>query len=298
MSNKEYDSIIDTLQIRVQIENLDDFTIVNREGFKYLKKGINTNINKQQMLIPMTLHKRENKDYKRLKTLTEHKEQFDLMLEDLRVDDKSKVELSRIDIAIDTKVDYYENFKFISYMLELVGYDERWHKSDRWKTTNMKTLKENSIRQADRKREIVFYDKNSQSKGLDFYNTRMEFRFKDTTSKDWGLHIDKVIKLISNMDKNIEGLSQDMILRLIELYEIEINNRNVKSLSEFVRKHNNCIFNADVMKGLYEGVNFEGSYDNWIREFRRDNKLEFISRSMINDYQADTKRSLKEYKNS
>lgn len=298
MINKQYDSIIDTLQIRVNINNLDDLNIVTRDNFKYIKKGVNTNLEKQQMLIPMTLHKRKNKDYERLNTLTEHKEQFDLMLDDLQVEDKSEVEVSRIDIAVDSKLDYYENFKFIAYMLELVAYGDSWNKSDRWKTVDMKTLQENSIRQSYARREIVFYDKNSQSKGRDLNNTRMEFRFKDTSSRDWDLHIGKVINLISNMDKNIEGLNNDMIQRLVQLYQVEINNKNVKSLSEFVRKHNDCIYNIDVMKGLYGGVSFEGSHDNWIREYRRDNKLEFISKNMINRYQADVIRSLKEYKNS
>ena len=293
MTNK-YESIIDTLQIKVKLLNVEDFTQINEEKFPFIKSRV-VDAEDGSMTIGMSLNRRKG-HYNRLTTLSNHIEEFNQMVHDFNISNDADIELNRVDIAIDTNLDYYENFKFILYMFELITYSDK--KSDKWYTTNLETLQENSTKQIGRKRDIVFYDKEDESKGRHLFNTRMEFRYKDLKSLDFIKHINKVIDLINSIEQNIELLDKNMTNRLIRLYGKEINNGNVKSLSEFVRKFNKYIYTTEIMKDLYDGTGLTGNYENWIKRYRKSNKLEFISKSRIQRYRIETVKSLNLYKNN
>jgi len=288
----KYDSIIDTLQIKLELSNVEDFTQINIGSFPYIKSRV-VDAEKGTMTIGMSLNRRRG-HYNRLNSLSEHIEEFNQMIDDFKIINKDIIELNRVDIAIDTNLDYYENFKFFLYMFELITYDDK--KSDKWYTTNLETLQENTIKQYGRKREIEFYDKEDESRGRHLYKTRMEFRYKEIKSTDFIKHIDKVFNLVDAMTQNIELLNQNMSNRLIRLYNKEIQNKNVKSLSEFVRKFNKYIYTNEIMRDLYNKTGLTGNYENWIKRYRKSNKLEFISKHKVEQYKKDCIKSLKVYK--
>lgn len=293
MTNK-YFSIIDTLKIRVKLLNVNDFTKITQEEFPYIISR-NIDIEEGSMILGMSLNRRKG-HYNRLTTLSDHLVEFDAMIQDFNIENGEDLELNRVDIAIDTNLDYYENFKFILYMFELITYGNK--KSDKWYTTNLETLQENSIKEMGRHREISFYDKHDESKGRHKYDCRMEIRYLDLTSLDFKKHINKLVDLINSIEQNIELLDKNMANRLIRLYGKEMNNGNVKSLSEYVRKFNKYIYTNEVMKKLYDTSELDGDYNNWVKKFRQSNKLEFISKANVKRYRIETVKSLNYYKNN
>ena len=183
-------------------------------------------------------------------------------------------------------------------MFELCTYTDK--RADKWYTTNLNTLKNNTIKQMGRKLQIVFYDKADESNGRHLYNSRMEFRFLDISSADFKKHIDKLIELINSIEQNIELLDKNMSARIKRLYDNAIKKHDVKTLSEFVRMYDKYIYTSNILKELYDYVGLKGTYNNWLREFRRNNegKLKLFTTNDVKKYKADCIRSIKAYKNN
>ncbi len=287
-------SIIDTMKIKIKLSNVEDLNKISIENFAYIK-SVDTDIVKGEITVGMSLNRRRG-HYNRLITLSENVKEFDEMLKDFGIIIDEDVELNRVDIAVDTELDFHDNFKYYLYAFELLSYEDK--KSDKWYTTNLETLKNNSIKKLGRKFQIVFYDKQDESQGRHLYNTRMEFRYLDIQSQDFTKHIDKLIALVDSMSQNIELLDKNMSRRLTRLYRNEIKCGNVKSLSEFVRKFNHYIYTDEIMKNLYAESGLKGNYKMWLKDFRKINTLEFYSKSSVNEYKANCIRSLKTYRNN
>ena len=56
--------------------------------------------------------------------------------------------------------------------------------------------------------------------------------------------------------------------------------KQIKNFSEFVRRYNNDIFTRNIAKGLYYRI-CKGSFENWLKWFRRNNYVKFITKSEI-----------------
>lgn len=56
----------------------------------------------------------------------------------------------------------------------------------------------------------------------------------------------------------------------------------IKNFSEFVRRYNNDIFTRNIAKGLYYRI-CEGSFENWLKWFRHNNYVKFITKSEIEE---------------
>ena len=289
-----YNTVIDTMKIKLKLTNVEDLNKISVDNFEYIK-SINTNIEKSEITIGLSLNRRQG-HYNRIANFTDNEKEFKGMLKDFGVIVHEDVSLNRIDIGIDTELDFYDNFKYFLYIFELCTYGDK--RGDKWYTTNLNTLKNNTIKQLGRKMQIVFYDKADESSGRHLYNTRMEFRYIDIESNDFKKHIDKLIELINSIDQNIELLNKNMSNRLVRLYDHEFKISSVKTLSEFVRKFDRYIYTSEIMESLYKHSGLKGNYKDWIRNFRRINNLEFFTASNIKEYQADCIRSIKKYKNN
>lgn len=291
---KEYSAIIDTMEIKLKLTNVEDLGKISIDNFEYIK-SIRANLEQTEMVISLSLNRRQG-HYNRLTTLSENGEEFKAMLKELEVVIHEDVKLNRLDISIDTELNFDDNFKYFLYMFELCTYSDK--RADKWYTTNLNTLKNNSIKQLGRKLQIVFYDKNDESNGRHLYNSRMEFRFLDISSSDFKKHIDKLITLINSIEQNIELLDKNMGERIIRLYDHEMKLEGVKSLSEFVRKYDRYIYTTKILKALYEHVGLNGTYVSWIKNYRRTNKLDLFTANDVKKYQSNCIRSIKAYKNN
>lgn len=288
-------TIIDSMEIKLKLTNVKDLDKINIDNFPYIKKDVRINAEQTEIVIPLSLNRRQG-HYNRLTTLSENGVEFQAMLKDFGVIMQQDVKLNRIDIAIDTKLNFNDNFKYFLYIFELCTYSDK--KADKWYTTDLNTLKNNSIKQIGRKLQIVFYDKNAESNSRHFYNTRMEFRFLDISSTDFSKHLDKVINLINSIEQNVELLDKNMSERIIRLYECEMQQGVVKSLSEFVRKYDVYVYTKEILKNLYSHSGLSGTCANWIKNYKRINKLELFTATDVKNYKANCIRSIKAYKSN
>lgn len=207
----------------------------------------------------------------------------------------NNVNLSRVDVAFDSSdYEYQKDFKRMLFAYELMTIRNK--KSSRWYTTNLNTLRNNSIKLYDSRFELEIYDKKDESKGTHPHNIRVEFRYKRLAKDvlDSEIYINKAIDKIKGMEGHLEMLEANMSDRLIKLWEVD--KENVKSFSEFVRKYNDYFYTLNILKEVYKGVGLKGNCKRWIDKFREgNNTLEFYTKSDIKEIQKAMLKSAKEY---
>jgi len=291
MEIKEFNTIIDTIAIKTDINNFEDFTTINNERYDYIDR-VGDNFDNSVMKIKVNLH--TNYGEMQLDSLKKHNKALEETLKEIGVLEVEKVALDRVDIALDTNgYEYTKDFKKMLFAYELLTIKHK--KSSRWYTTNLNTLRNNSIKLYDSRFELEIYDKNLESNGVHPYNVRVEFRYKrlDKDIAKGEEYIHKVIDKVNEMDKHLPMLEENMAKRLIKLYEMD--KENVRSFSEFVRKYNDYFYTINILKEVYKSANMKGTCTNWIREFRRVNNLEFYTIKDIKELQKAMLKSLKTY---
>lgn len=213
------------------------------------------------------------------------------MLKDFQIVIQEDEKLNRLSISIDTELNFDDNFKYFLYLFELCTNSDK--KADKNHTINLNILKNNSIKQLGRKFQVIFYDKNDENDVRQLYSTRMEFRLLGISSNDFKKHIDEFINLIDKIDKKAELINKNMSERIIRLYDYEINQKSVNSLSEFVRKYDRYIYTTDILKTLYEHMNLRGCYAGWLINYRRKNKIDLFTITDVIRYKDNCIKSIK-----
>ena len=288
---KQFKTVIDTVAITSDINNFDDFTKVNNERFDCIDR-IRDNFDNSNMTLKLNLHTKYGE--MNIDTYKKHKQGIVETMEQIGVISIDQVKLNRIDIALDSSdYDYQEDFKKMLFTYELLTIKHK--KSSKWYTTDLNTLKTNTIKLYDSRFELEIYDKKSESNGVHPSNIRIEFRYK-RLSKDLSNSIDYINKVsdkIKEMDKHLETLEINMSNRLIMLYESEKD--NVKSFSEFVRKYSHYFYTVNILKKVYKSVGLKGNCKGWIDDFRKRNTLEFYTTKDIKKIQKAMLRSIKTY---
>ena len=199
-------------------------------------------------------------------------------------------------IIMDINMDYNKNFKKILYMFNLL-------------------LTKKNINNVEIKYDLEDYEPciiklNTRSLYMNFYNieidnqknleykTRLEFRFKRLKNYSLEQYLDKLIKLLKDIDNNISYIEEVMTNKLIKLYQEQLQRYNNKvSLTDFVKQYNTFIFNTNILKELYKKF-CNGKYVNWINDFRKKYKICLISNTEINNFKKDCVRAIKQYKRS
>lgn len=287
----EFKSIIDTIAIRTDINNVKDFTVVNNENYEYINK-LTDSFDNSQMTLKVNLHTKFGEmvldDVKKFNTALEES------LSDMGVVEMSNVELTRVDIALDTNnYTMQQDFKRMLFCYELLTIKHK--RDDRWYTTDLNTLQRNTIKLFGDRFELEIYDKAKASNNMHPYSTRIEFRYK-RLNKDIAeneIYLKKTIDKIEEMDGKLLQLEENMSKRLIKLYQADKD--NVKSFSEFVRKYNDYFYTLNILKEVYKSVGMKGSYKGWLDNFRLKNKLEFYTAKDIKELQKAMKKSVKTY---
>lgn len=200
--------MLDTIQVMTDINNLVNHKEVNEDNFNFIKTtGVGYKFENERAFKVQAINlNRFQTKYNAILSLSQCKKVSDKIIELIGVIDNEIVDLKRIDIAIDSNIDFKEEFKFLLFFFELVKYRDK--KSDKWYTINLNTLENNSIIQKGRSIEICFYDENEESNGRHLMKTRMEWRFKRISPKDYYLHFNKVIDNINNIENTIEHLKK------------------------------------------------------------------------------------------
>ena len=299
---EEFSTIIDTLEIKTGINNINytDMEEIQEDNRVIKKPRLNSDSN---ILIPLSFNRAKGR-YGRLESLKELKQDMeDYLMQILGVEVMEDIKLNRIDIAVDSDLDFQDNFKYLLYMYSLILHSDKYANS--WTTISHKDYKPNTLHSKSTQMDIVFYDKNNESQGKAPYNTRMEFRAKNLSTMDFTKHIDRIIDRIKEMDINIPMLNRVTIDKICILYDEELESADILSFNEFVRKYNHLIFNREILEGLYNHANMKGNLTNWIKKFRShknklgtQTKLELFTKTDVTNYQKECIKSLKKYKNN
>lgn len=287
----EFKSVIDTIAIRTDINNVKDFTVVNNENYEYINK-LTDSFDNSQMTLKVNLHTRYGEmvldNVKKFNTALEES------LSDMGVVEMSNVELTRVDIALDTNnYTMQQDFKKMLFCYELLTIKHK--RDDRWYTTDLNTLQRNTIKLFGDRFELEIYDKAKASNNMHPFQTRIEFRYKRLNKDiaDNEIYLKKTIDKIEEMDGKLLQLEENMSKRLIKLYQADKD--NVKSFSEFVRKYNDYFYTLNILKEVYKASGMKGSYKGWLDNFRLKNKLEFYTSKDIKELQKAMKKSVKTY---
>lgn len=287
----EFKSVIDTIAVKVDINNLNDFTIVSNDNYDYIER-LSDSFDNSKMSLKVNLHTKYGEMV--LDSAKKYNSALNSSLAELGVLNLNEVELTRIDIALDTN-DYsmQKDFKKMLFCYELLTIKHK--KSDRWYTTNLNTLERNTIKLYDSRFELEIYDKAKASNNVHPFSTRVEFRYKRLSKdiKESNVYLDKVAEKVKEMDGKLLQLEDNMSKRLIKLYEVEKD--NVKSFSEFVRKYNDYFYTINILKEVYKSANMKGSYKGWLDNFRLKNNLEFYTAKDIKELQKAMIKSVKSY---
>ena len=205
---------------------------------------------------------------------------IDIVREDLNV---TEWVFNRVDFAFDTKLKYNDIFKYNLYIIcllsDVTGIKNAIDIQDvNTKEKRALTLKSSSF-------EFQIYDKALESKNK-YCCTRFEFRFKNISSnKDIYSVIDRLKKLIGNLTESIQNVENQRINDLYSLWkkgQQAGHTKQIKNFSEFVRRYNNDIFTRNIAKGLYYRI-CKGNFENWLKWFRRNNCVKFITKSEIEE---------------
>ena len=287
MEPKDVNTIIDTTQIKTVFSNFIQLRDI--EGVENVKK-YSDDINKQQRTIVLNLN--NDDEYKPILNLKDYKKKMKEVISMLEIVEIKKVELERIDIAIDTDIDFNTNFKFLLFLHQVITNSQI---SDKWYTINLNTLKKNTIISRSRDKEVCFYDKKDESNNKHYLNTRLEFRYKRLSKLDLDKQIQKVIDDLNDIENNIESVENEIAERLILLYLSEKDKNKILTFSEFVRKYNNYFYTKYVLKLVYHKSGLKGRYSTWLYKFKETNDIVFYDKKDINKFKKIMIKSIKKY---
>lgn len=287
----EFATVVDTVAVKVDINNLNDFTIVSNDNYDYIER-LSDSFDNSQMALKVNLHNKYGE--MTLNSLKKYSCALNSSIAELGVLNLNEVELNRIDVALDTNsYTMQKDFKKMLFAYELLTIKHK--KSDRWYTTNLNTLERNTIKLYDSRFELEIYDKAKVSNNMHPFSTRVEFRYKRLNKdlKESNVYLNKVMDKIKEMDGKLLQLEENMSKRLIKLYQADKD--SVKSFSEFVRKYNDYFYTINILKEVYKSAKLKGGYSNWLRDFRRSNQLEFYTAKDIKELQKAMLKSVKTY---
>lgn len=292
--NYEFLTLIDSMKISIESDNIENYMGINGQPFISQNK-VNDKITEECLTKIMVINpnKFTNK-YTPIHSLKEFYNSMEHIYSALTIKDSTKVNLQRLDIALDSSINFETNFKFLLFIFELLSID--YTKADKWYTTNLNTLKRNTIIFKTRSIEICFYNKAEESNNKHYGNTRCEFRFLRITDKNYMTHFNKILLMIKNMESLIPQLELLMSQRLISLWKNEVTTGEIKSFSEFVRKYTVYFYTNNIIKTVYSATGLKGNYKKWLDRFREtNNHLELFTTSDVIYFRKQVKKSLINY---
>ena len=202
--------------------------------------------------------------------------------------------LDRVDFAFDTTLKYDDIYKYSLYIMCLMS--EATGIKNAIDIQDINTKKRRALTLKNSFFEFQIYDKALESHDKHPY-TRFEFRFKNVRNSDIYALIERLCHYIDSLYEGVESVDNQRINSLYALWKQE--NRagsatQIKNFSEFVRRYSNDIFTRDIAKGLYCKIS-DGNFEDWLRWFRRNNCIPFITKTEMKNIVKEMKKALNMY---
>ena len=284
-------AVLDTLEIDVLKENVSNTEAIFKEDKKYIRLEGNM---------------KDKDSYYRLRLSPKHLIGYNSTNSSINTEKAIKdivgeigsniiyVEPNRIDIAIDSSLNYTNYLKLHLYLFELITFKN--NSKGKMLCTNLTTLMDNNIYLNSRDLKLSIYDKALESNGQHPFQTRIEFRWCRYVNSDTKKSAKKVLEKLKKIESNDNDLKENMIERLANLYEIEIKNGSITDFTDFVRKYDKYFYTSGIVKGVYTAIGFTGYFNNWFKYFKKNNPAcDYYSLKDIKKYKAAIIKSLKNY---
>lgn len=261
---------VHTLQMVSNIQTLD-LDEANRKHYKVGNKRIRQSDNK--IYFPLNPSKFIGHE---ITNLTELYFAVEVMREDLGV---SEWLFNRVDIAFDIAESFDRLYPFLVYFFGLSCAAANIKHGLR--NTELDNLKNTALSVKGHNLEIQFYDKCYQSGGK-YQFTRLEFRFRGLNTDNLYPTLERCKRLIGNIIHYVGFLNSERINSLKMQWKKDLNNGNIHTFAEFVRKYNFYIPNRTVLKVIYTDCFCGKNFDFWLKYYRKKTELNFISQNQLN----------------
>lgn len=284
-------TVVDTLQCDILREKMRDERILLDEHHAYIKPStaqrIDDNYNRVK-ISPKHLIGYEN---------TNSSKNIDMAINTIaeRIGvTKMDIDVNRMDISVDSNLNYADYKKFHLYLFELITYRESHNK--KILCTSLDSYKDNNIYLNSRDLKLAIYDKGYESKGEHPYSTRIEFRWIRYTSLETDKMAKRVINKLKDIESNNTELEGKLINRLSARYEEEKRKKEIKTFTEFVRKYDKFFYTRNIIKGVYETTGYKGSFKEWLRKFKENQpNFRYYTLKDIKTYRNAIVKSVKAY---
>ena len=290
--NMFLNTVVDTLECDILREKmLGAERIVYDEQYSYIKASAKQRVDDNYNRVKIS--PKHLIGYDKTNSRKEIENAINYIAERIGVE-KVDIEVSRIDIAVDSNEDYSKSKKFNLYFFELLTFNERHDK--KFVCTSLNDYKDNNIYLNSRDLKVSIYDKEKESKGLHAYKTRTEFRWVRYASLDTKKMCTRVIERLKGIEDNNAELEAKMIFRLHKNYEEEKAKGEIKTFTEFVRKYDKFFYNRNIIKGVYASIGLKGNFNTWIKEFKnKQPNFEYYTLKDIKAYRNLMIKSIKAY---
>lgn len=269
----------DTLDNADRLEKINSKPYIIKHNARPTKKGY---------LFPLNANKLYDEE---INTLTG----FLTAIQQIQADlDISEWVFDRVDFAFDTTLKYDDVYKYSLYTICLLS--EVTGIKNAIDIQDVNTKKKRALTLKSQYFEFQIYDKTLESINKYPY-CRFEFRFKNIRSTDIYSLTERLQRYISKLTESIQSVENKRINDLFALWEQESKTgctTQTKNFSEFVRRYSNDIFTRDIAKELYNKI-CKGDFNSWLKWFRRNNCIDFITKTEIEHITKEMKTALNMY---
>lgn len=284
-------TVVDTLQCDILREKMRDERILLDEHHVYIKPStaqrIDDNYNRVK-ISPKHLIGYEN---------TNSSKNIDMAINTIaeRIGvTKMDIDVNRMDISIDSNLNYEDYKKFHLYLFELITYKESHNK--KILCTSLESYKDNNIYLNSRDLKLSIYNKGFESKGEHPYSTRIEFRWIRYASLETDKMAKRVINRLKDIENNNTELESKLIDRLSKNYEEEKAKGEIKTFTEYVRKYDKFFYTRNIIKGVYDSTGLKGNFNTWLKEFKiKQPSFRYYTLKDIKTYRNSMIKSVKAY---
>lgn len=289
-------SKIDTIQISTDKSNLRSLEEVNKDNKPYIVK---THERGNKIFIGLHVSRTQGNYNHGAETYT-HKyfvEQLRWIYKDLGIMDLNQVKLDRLDYCFDYEDSFERMYKLNNIIAVLYGLEIKADFNDMIECNTIMEQKKTSlsVRNVGRTKKLYIYDKKTESKNRHPYSTRQEMRVMRLENKSIQDAIQVHYDMLERLESNFYSMEQLKVQNLYELYQKELNEGKVHSFTSFVTRYNEQIVTRRICEELHRKTGHTGKFKNWLKEYRKRNVIEFVSKEDLKVVIFEMRKSMRSY---
>lgn len=204
---------------------------------------------------------------------------------------------NRVDFAVNFLEDNYDSLHKLHKCICLLAASQ-YNIRNRYESTDPLNLNHLTTRVQGEYIQIENYNKKIESKGNSQFSNRLEFRNKALDQRK--TNFESVERLAENWSRRFISfvaqygrMSADCNKFLLDRWYNE-QGENVKNMTEFIRKYQDNVFSAEQLTELYSAMGVKNPKGS-VKNYKRYNYIEFISKDYVNKYLNVIDKSLKAY---